>query len=137
MSAPVLCVNVFSALWEESLYDSPLDLGLSVEALAAVPVPRARRHCISSAGIGAVRSGVDAQAKSSSSGLGAEVNPANLDQVTFPVLDVPELNTLVSRAPAHLGQTFVKQALFSKSTMPVLNLGKEVADIVRGIGIPC
>ena len=95
---PVLCDNAFSALSEESLYDSPLDLGLSVEALAAAPVPRARRHCISSAGIGTVRSGVDAQAKS--------IKPA---EVTFPVFDVLELDTLVSRAPAHLGQTFVKQ----------------------------
>ena len=63
MSVPVPCGNAFAALSEESLYDSPLDLGLSVEALAAAPVPRARRHCISSAGIGAVHSGVDAQAK--------------------------------------------------------------------------
>ena len=91
---PVLCSNAFSLLSEESLYDSPLDLGLSVEALAAAPVPRARRHCISSAGIGAVRPGVDAQASSVNS-----VKPAHLDQVTFPVLDVPELDTLISRAP--------------------------------------
>ena len=148
MPEPVFCGNAFSALSEESLYDSPLDLGLSLEALATGPVSRARRHCISSAGIGAVRSGVDEQAKlavedsavvDSSVILSdprAEVNPVN--QVTFPVLDVPEL---VSRAPAHLGQTFVKQALSSKSTIPTpkpaLNLGREVADIVRGLGIPC
>ena len=54
MPAPILCGNAFSALSEESLYDSPLDLSLSVEALATAPVPRARRHCISSAGIGNV-----------------------------------------------------------------------------------
>ena len=52
MPVPVPCVNHFDALSEESLYDSQLDLGLSVEALAAAPVSRARRHCISSAGIG-------------------------------------------------------------------------------------
>ena len=78
MPAPVLCGNAFAALSEESLYDSPLDLGLSVEALAEAPVPRARRHGISSAGIGAVCSRVDAQAKPvpvNSSGPGAEVNP--------------------------------------------------------------
>ena len=71
------------------------------------------------------------------------IKPANLDQVTFPVLDLPEL---VSRAPAHIGQTFVKQALSYNSTMPAptpvpasskLNLGKEVVNIVRGLGIPC
>ena len=148
MPAPVLCVNAFSALSEESLYDFPLDLGLSVEALATVPVPRARRHCISSAGIGAiVSSGVDAQAKSvsmdtasvsNSSGPGAEVKPANLNEVTFPVLDVPEL---VSHTPAHIGQTFIKQDLYSKSTMPMpkpaLNLGMEVTNIVYGLEIPC
>ena len=81
---PVPCVNQFSLLSEESLYDSPLDLGLSVEALAAAPVPRARRHCISSAGIGAIsdRSGVDAQVKLViSSSPGAEV--------TFPVNSYP------------------------------------------------
>ena len=94
MPEPVLCVNAFALLSEESLYDSPLDLGLSVEALAAAPVLRARRHCISSAGIGtmenaSVRSGVDAQANS--------VNSIKPDQVTFPVLDVPELDTLVDR----------------------------------------
>ena len=143
MPVPVPCVNAFAALSEESLYDSPLHLGLSVEALVAAPVPRARRHCISSAGIGAVHLGVDAQAKSISSGLGAKVKSAN--QVTFPVLDEPELDTLVSRAPEHIGQTFVKQALSSKSTVPApttpapstLNLGKQVADIVRGLRIPC
>ena len=136
MPEPVLCGNAFTALSEESLYDSPLDLGLSVEALAAAPVPRARRHCLSAV---SVSSGVDAQTKPVISfGPGAEVNLTN--QVIFPVLDVPEL---VSRAPAHLGQTFVKQALSSESTMPVpaskptLNLGKEVADIVHGLGIPC
>ena len=63
MPAPVLYSNAFSLLWEESLYDSPLDLGLSVEALAPAPVSRTRCHCISSAGIGAVHSGVNAQAK--------------------------------------------------------------------------
>ena len=139
---PVPCVNQFSLLSEESLYNFPLDLGLSVEALAAAPVLRARRHCISSAGIGAIRSGVDAQAKHAVEDSVNSIKPA---EVTFPVLDVPELDTLVSRAPAHIGQTFVKQALSSKSTMPAsdtpvsstLNLGKEVADIVRGLGIPC
>ena len=61
MPIPILGGNAFSALSKESLYDSPLDLGFSVEALAAAPGPRARRYCISSAGIGC--SGVDAQAK--------------------------------------------------------------------------
>ena len=126
---PVLCVNQFALLSEESLYDSPLDLCLSVEALAAAPVPRARRHCLSAVSV--------------SSGVNAQIKPAN--QVTFPVLDEPELDTLVSRAPEHLGQIFVKQSLSSKPTMPAhvipapstLNLVKKVADIVRGLGIPC
>ena len=122
--APVLCGNAFAALSEESLYDSPLDLGLSVEALAAAPVPRARRHCLSAV---SVCSGVDAQAKPA-------ISSDHRAEATFPVIDEPEL---VSRAPAHLGQTFVKQALSLKSTKPALNLGKEVADIVRGLGIPC
>ena len=139
MSAPVPCVNAFSLLSEESLYDSPLDLGLSMEALAAAPVPRARCHCLSAV---SVRSGINAQAKPvNSSGPRAKVNSVKSAEVTFPMIEPG----LVSHAPAHLGQTFVKQALSSKSTMPApttptsstLNLVKEVADIVRGLGIPC
>ena len=136
MPAPVPCVNSFALLSQESLYDSPLDLGLSVEALALASVLRARRHCISSAGIGTVDN-----ASVISSGPGAK---AKLDQITFPVIDntdnVPEL---VSRALAHIGQTFVKQALSSKSTLPTpkpapaTKEGKVIADIVRGLGIPC
>ena len=142
MPVPVLHVNTFAALSEESLYDSPLDLGLSVKALAAAaPIPRARHHCLSTVSILPV---VDSTASVIPSSPKAEVKPANQDQVTFPVLDnEPQLDTLVSRAPEHLGQTFVKQSLSSKSTMLVpipksaLNLGKEVANIVRGLGIPC
>ena len=55
--------------------------------------------------------GVDAQVCHNvgiSSGLKAEVNPTNLNQVTFLVLDEPELGTLVSYAPKHLRQTFIK-----------------------------
>ena len=142
VSMPVLFGNTFSVHSEESLYDSRLDLGLSVEALAAAtPVPRARHHCLSALSILPV---IDSTVSVIPSGLGAEVKPANQDQVTFPLIDSePELDTLVSRAPKHLEQTFVKQSLSCKSTMPVptpkpaLNLGKEVAPIVLGLGIPC
>ena len=44
MLKPVLCGNAFAALLEKLLYDSPLNLGLSVEALAVAPVPTAHRH---------------------------------------------------------------------------------------------
>ena len=71
------------------------------------------------------------------SGPGAEVKSIKPAEVTLPVLDVHELDTLRSRAPAHLGQTFVKQALFSKSTLPATKEGKVIADLVRGLGIPC
>ena len=55
------------------------------------------------------------------------------------------LNRLTARAVGtqiffslmHLGQTFVKQALSSKSTLPAPKEGKIIADLVRGLGIPC
>ena len=73
-----MCGKTFGALSEESLYDSPLDLDLSVEALAVVPVLRARQYCISSTGI--VPFILSAEiVPVILSGPRAEVKPANLD----------------------------------------------------------
>ena len=62
LSVPILYGNAFFAVSEESIYNFPLDLGLSIKALAAeAPVTRACRHCISAAGIASYL-GIDAQA---------------------------------------------------------------------------
>ena len=77
MPAPVLCSNAFAALSEESLYDSPLNLSLSVDALAAaVPIPRARHHCLFDMSILSV---IDSTVSVIPSGPEAEVKPANQD----------------------------------------------------------
>ena len=77
ISVPVLCGNAFSVLLEESLYDFPLDLVLSVEALAAATlVPRAFRHYLSAMSI---LPAVDNNVSVILFGLEAEVKPANLD----------------------------------------------------------
>ena len=139
---PILYGNAFAARSEESLYDDPLNLGLSVEAIAAeAPIPRARRHSLSAVSILPV---VDSTVSAIPSSPEAEVKPGNQNQITFPVLNnESEPDTLVSRAPKHIGETLVKQSLSSKSTMPVsipkpaLDLGKQVANIVHGLGIPC
>ena len=76
MPVPVPCVNSFYMLLEESLYDSPLNLGLSMEALAAAPVPRACRHYLS---VVSILSAIDSTVSVILSSLEAEVKPNNPD----------------------------------------------------------
>ena len=49
------------------------------------------------------------------------------------------LSEIVSCAPQHLGQTFVKVSPKTEDPVkpPVNSVGPVVADLVRGLGIPC
>ena len=108
MPVPVACGNSFSALKEEPLHDFPLNLGFDD------PAPRPmHRFCIAAIGI--------------ESPNAANLPPARTCQPSEPepILE-SKLDDIISRAPEHKGTTFTKVSLWPA-----------VAEIIRGLGIPC
>ena len=108
MLAPVVYGNSFSALKEEPLYDFPFNLGFDN------PAPRPmRRFCILAMGI------------ESPTATSLSLTRTCQSSEPEPVLGSKH-DDIISRAPEHKGTTFTKV-----SPWPA------VAEMVRGLGIPC
>ena len=113
MPAPVVCWNSFSALKEELLYKSSLNLGLDD------PVPRhMRRFCISAIGIESPKAANQQLTRTCQS-----FEPE-------PVLE-SKPDDIISKAPVHKSVNFTKNIKNDESPWPA------VGKIVRGLGISC